>query len=202
MEAWRRRENPGLSFLRSAAARTDPDETPQPPAASKKEADRSVRSAEAPEAEPVGEWGRSHSKPHRAVNDTSLPPEERPCATAGESDASTGVAPATAGVRVSGARKAVHRMMWAVMGMFGPMLTCRELTDFLARYVDGALTPEEQKAFERHLAMCRPCRAFVESYRKTIDLERTAFAEPDAPVPDEVPEELVRAILAARRAAG
>jgi hypothetical protein len=136
------------------------------------------------------------------MNDSSRTPEERPGATAGENDASTDVAPAAAGVRVSGARKAFHRMMWAVMGMFGPMLTCRELTDFLSRYVEGALTQEERKAFERHLSMCRPCRAYVESYRKTIELERSAFAEPDAPVPDEVPEELVRAILTARRAAG
>lgn len=136
------------------------------------------------------------------MNDISRTSEERPGATTGENDATADAGTAHAGVRVSVARKALHRMMWAVMGMFGPMLTCRELTDFLSRYVDGALTPEERKAFERHLSMCRPCRAYVESYRETIELERSAFAEPDALVPDEVPEELVRAILAARRTAG
>ncbi len=136
------------------------------------------------------------------MNDTPRNPEERPGATAGENDGSGNVAPARAGVPVSGAKKVFHRMMWAVMGMFGPMISCRELTDFLERYVDGGLTPEEQRAFDRHLSMCRPCRAYVASYRKTIELERSAFAGPDGPVPDEVPEELVRGVLAARRAAG
>lgn len=136
------------------------------------------------------------------MNDSSRPPEDRTGATSGENDVSTDAGSATVGVRVSSARKAFHRMMRAVMGLFGPMLTCRELTDFLSRHVEGALGPHERKAFERHLAMCRPCRAYVDSYRTTLELGRSAFAEPDAPVPDEVPEELVTAILEARCAAG
>lgn len=132
---------------------------------------------------------------NRGVNETSRGTRERPDAATGETDAAEGV-------RVSAPRKLLHRVMWAVLGMFGPMISCRELNGFLARYVEGGLTPDEKRAFERHLAMCRPCRAYVESYRRTLELERYAFAEPDALVPDEVPEELVRAVLAARRAAG
>ena len=99
-------------------------------------------------------------------------------------------------------RSMVHRAMFAVMRLMGPMITCRELDEFLARYVEDALTPEERKAFDRHVAMCRACRDYVASYQRTIELEGAAFAEFDGPVPEDVPEELVQGILAARRAAG
>ena len=106
----------------------------------------------------------------------------------------------------SGVRRAmsrlVHRMMWAVMGLTGPMITCRQLTEFLSRYVEGGLTPQEQKAFERHVGMCRGCRDYVDSYVRTIELEGAAFTDPEGPLPQDVPEELVQGILAARRAAG
>jgi anti-sigma factor RsiW len=82
------------------------------------------------------------------------------------------------------------------------MITCRQLTDFLARYVEDGLTPEERRAFDRHVAMCRACKDYVDSYVRTIELESLAFADPDAPVSADVPEELVQGILAARRAAG
>jgi hypothetical protein len=39
---------------------------------------------------------------------------------------------------------------------------------------------------------------YLESYRETIRLGREA-CEPDGPLPEEVPEELVEAILASRR---
>ncbi|MBI5440960.1 MAG: zf-HC2 domain-containing protein [Deltaproteobacteria bacterium] len=96
----------------------------------------------------------------------------------------------------------IHRVMWAVMGLMGPMITCRELNEFLSRYVEEDLTAKERRAFDRHVAMCRACRDYVDSYVRTIELEGVAFADPSGPVPDDVPEELVQGILAARRAAG
>lgn len=96
-----------------------------------------------------------------------------------------------------------HSMMRAVMGRFiGPMITCRELIDFLWRYVEEDLSAEERRTFDRHVSMCRSCRAYLDSYRRTIALGRVAFSDLDAPVPDEVPAELVAGILAARRAEG
>ncbi|MCC6130738.1 MAG: zf-HC2 domain-containing protein [Acidobacteria bacterium] len=82
----------------------------------------------------------------------------------------------------------------------GPMITCRELTEFLGRYVEDDLSQEERKTFDRHLSMCRSCRAYLDSYRTTIEMGHSAFSGLDAPVPDDVPEELVAGILAARRA--
>jgi anti-sigma factor RsiW len=91
--------------------------------------------------------------------------------------------------------------MRALLGrIVGPMLTCRELIDFLWRYVEDDLSPEERKAFDRHLALCPSCRAYLDSYRKTIALGKAAYADPSAEVPAEVPDEIVAGILAARRA--
>ena len=81
-------------------------------------------------------------------------------------------------------------------------LTCRELTDFLADYVDGTLHPDERLLFEQHLAACPECVSYLQSYRDTIALTKSAWGPSADPVPPEVPDELVRAILAARRGEG
>ena len=79
-------------------------------------------------------------------------------------------------------------------------LTCREVADFLRAYLDGELPGSERRAFRRHLFWCRPCVAYVASYRTTIRLAR-ALGEPDpGEAPEPIPEALVRAVLAARAA--
>ena len=47
------------------------------------------------------------------------------------------------------------------------MTTCRDVIAVLDDYVDGALTPEDVAALERHLAGCEPCRAYLATYRRT-----------------------------------
>lgn len=80
------------------------------------------------------------------------------------------------------------------------MITCREFVDFLDRYVEGELTSEERETFERHIADCPPCGDYLDSYRMTIGLCREAFAIPDDPVSaPEIPEDLIRAILEAKK---
>jgi len=76
-------------------------------------------------------------------------------------------------------------------------LTCRELCDFLAAYVDGELPPEERAAFDAHLGVCPDCVHYLESYRQTVRLGKQAFAAEGA-LPEGVPAELVSAILASR----
>jgi anti-sigma factor RsiW len=78
-------------------------------------------------------------------------------------------------------------------------VTCRELADFIADYLSDALPGDARAQFERHLGACPNCGVYLDGYRETIKLGRCAFEDPDAPVPDTVPEELVKAILAARR---
>jgi anti-sigma factor RsiW len=81
-------------------------------------------------------------------------------------------------------------------------LSCRDVADFLMAYEDGELSAEEQREFDRHLAVCPDCVAYLASYRATVALGKRAFADEDAAAADEVPEELVAAVLAARQRRG
>jgi anti-sigma factor RsiW len=77
-------------------------------------------------------------------------------------------------------------------------MTCRELAEFLLAYVEGELPEEQRDEFDRHNFDCPPCKAYLKTYKETIALGRSICQDPDGPVPEDVPEELVRAILAAR----
>jgi anti-sigma factor RsiW len=79
-------------------------------------------------------------------------------------------------------------------------MNCREFTEFLHEYLFDNLPAAERAEFEKHLEECPWCVAYLDSYKQTIQLEKAAFTPPeDAPVPGDVPEELVQAILSARR---
>ena len=79
-------------------------------------------------------------------------------------------------------------------------ISCREVLSFLAAYLDGELPKGVRSDFERHLTLCPECAHYLESYRETVRLGRQAY-DLDGPVPEEVPEELVEAILASKRSA-
>ncbi len=78
-------------------------------------------------------------------------------------------------------------------------MTCREFADFIADYLSGELPPDSRAAFEHHLRLCANCERYLTGYKETVKLGKRAFADADAAVPPEVPEELVQAILRARR---
>ena len=77
-------------------------------------------------------------------------------------------------------------------------MTCRECAEFLADYVAGELAAEAVVTFERHLGACRNCRVYMKQYRLTIQAGKTA-CDTDSEL-HTPPEELIRAILEARRA--
>ena len=77
--------------------------------------------------------------------------------------------------------------------------TCREFIELLSAYVDGELSEDVRFRFDAHVAACPACSAYLESYEATVKLAKAALSGSDDPVPAEVPEDLVKAILAARR---
>jgi anti-sigma factor RsiW len=79
-------------------------------------------------------------------------------------------------------------------------VTCREFAEFIADFLDGELPAAERAAFEGHLARCGNCARYLDGYRQTIALGKQAFAALEAPVPVDVPADLVDAIARARRA--
>jgi anti-sigma factor RsiW len=79
-------------------------------------------------------------------------------------------------------------------------MTCREFVEFLMSYIDGDLDADPRRVFEEHMQLCPPCGVYLDTYRDTIRLGKFACKEDESGVPDDVPDELVRAILAAREA--
>ncbi len=80
-------------------------------------------------------------------------------------------------------------------------ITCRELIDFIADYLDGTLPPEFRHEFDRHLTVCPPCVAYLDGYKKTIAIGKAALKPSDEPATGQVPEGLLHAIRTARRQA-
>lgn len=60
---------------------------------------------------------------------------------------------------------------------------CREIVDLVTEYLEGGLTTEERLGFERHVAICPPCRAHLAQLRRIV---RAAPALSD----DELPPSL------------
>ena len=69
--------------------------------------------------------------------------------------------------------------------------TCQQLIDFLDDYVAGDLPQDRVEGFERHLARCPSCVAYVASYRETIRITQTASAVDI----EDIPADLLTAIL-------
>jgi anti-sigma factor RsiW len=78
-----------------------------------------------------------------------------------------------------------------------PWITCREVVDFLDRYLARELDPDATARFERHLSECPPCVVYMQTYEAATELGRAVLAPTEAP-PEEVPEDLVQAILRSR----
>ena len=79
-------------------------------------------------------------------------------------------------------------------------MTCREFVAFLMSYIDDDLDEDPRRIFEEHMQLCPPCGIYLDTYRDTIRLGKFACMEGDGAVPEDVPEELIQAILAARGA--
>jgi anti-sigma factor RsiW len=65
--------------------------------------------------------------------------------------------------------------------------TCQSGVELLMEYLEGALAPDLRASVEQHVAGCRRCIAFVESYRRTPAILRNATAV-------SLPPDLARAL--------
>lgn len=78
------------------------------------------------------------------------------------------------------------------------MLTCKEFDEFMTDYLDGELSLWQKYMCWLHVRLCPECAHFIRQYKNTVGLAKSAFGSLDEPVPDSVPEELVKAALAHR----
>jgi predicted anti-sigma-YlaC factor YlaD len=77
------------------------------------------------------------------------------------------------------------------------VLTCRDFVEFLDDYLEGQLPEHVVAHFHAHLSACPACVLYARTYKDSVRLAKKAWGD-DAPV-SGVPDELVQAILAARR---
>ena len=49
-------------------------------------------------------------------------------------------------------------------------MSCQEVTEFLADFLDGELPLRQRLVFRLHLLMCPDCRRYLDSYAATIRL--------------------------------
>ena len=68
-------------------------------------------------------------------------------------------------------------------------LTCEKETALIADYLASDLSPGNLAAFEKHLEECPDCKAFLQTYKKTIEITRSFLelesvkARPRKPTP-------------------
>jgi anti-sigma factor RsiW len=77
-------------------------------------------------------------------------------------------------------------------------VTCQEVADFLMDYLNGELSQPQRAVFETHLCICPDCVAYMQSYEITIKASKAAWDQVHDRDANDVPEDLIRAILAAR----
>ena len=61
------------------------------------------------------------------------------------------------------------------------MITCEELVERTTDYLEGALDAPQRLGYERHLAICPPCRGFLSQMRKTLVVAGSLQGEPLSP---------------------
>jgi hypothetical protein len=56
------------------------------------------------------------------------------------------------------------------------LFNCQQLVDFCLDFLEGTLPEDEQRMFRGHLGHCCDCVAFFETYKRTPEISREAFA--------------------------
>ncbi len=80
------------------------------------------------------------------------------------------------------------------------MISCREFENFVIDYQEGDLPPAQWQKFERHLRFCRECRDYFHAYQRSLQVGQALFEASEHAPPEEVPEDLIKAILRNRTA--
>ncbi len=84
--------------------------------------------------------------------------------------------------------------------MMPGMITCKDLYEFLAEYLEGNLTEEQTRVADVHLEHCPCCKHYLANYQEAMKLGKSVCSgELAEETPMEVPEGLVKAILSARK---
>jgi len=94
------------------------------------------------------------------------------------------------------APRRLRRLLHSLPGM----ISCEVFETFVLDYLEGELPAAKRRVFERHLKLCRECRDYLTAYQASLDLAKLGMKEAEKRVDlSDVPEDLVKAVLAARK---
>lgn len=79
------------------------------------------------------------------------------------------------------------------------MITCKEFEYYMPFYLDNELSDMKQTLFDRHLRVCRDCHDYLAAYQRTVEMSQAVYHLADESISVEVPENLIKAILKARK---
>ncbi len=71
-----------------------------------------------------------------------------------------------------------------------PAFNCRQITELVTEYFDGGPDAAQRLAFERHVAICPPCRGYLSQMRHVV---KAAGAVREEDVPESLRASLVEA---------
>jgi anti-sigma factor RsiW len=71
-------------------------------------------------------------------------------------------------------------------------MKCREMVELMTDYLEGALSPNDRRRFDDHIAGCDGCRAYLAQMRRTVRVLGRLTE-------DAIPEHVQRELLAAFR---
>ncbi len=92
-----------------------------------------------------------------------------------------------------------RRLKGMMLQRMHSMITCVEFEGFINSYLDESLPTKQRKLFEWHLRICRDCREYLAAYKRTVELSQATLGGANDDVPQDVPEDLIRAILDATK---
>lgn len=91
------------------------------------------------------------------------------------------------------------RRIHGVMFKLPLMITCEEFEEFILAYLENDLSATQKFVFEMHLKVCRECREFLAAYQSAMTLTKGALEEETKFDTQDVPEDLIQAVLAAQK---
>ena len=93
----------------------------------------------------------------------------------------------------------MRRLKGIMMRRVHGMITCREFETFVQQYLDDELPDRQRTIFEWHMRLCRECREYLAAYQRSMEVGQAVFSEPEGALPEDVPDDLVTAVLDATR---
>lgn len=93
----------------------------------------------------------------------------------------------------------MNRLKALMMQHMPMMVTCREANEFLDDYLSDELPRKQRLIFEWHIRLCTGCKDYLDRYRHSIDLCRENFYGNSDEAEEEIPEQIMKGIIAAKQ---